>query len=236
MTFYLAIDTSTDACSAATFVDGQVAERFEPMQRDHTRRLLPMIHAVLADSGRALSQLDGLVCGIGPGSFAGLRIGVGVTKGLALARDLPVVGVSSLAMIAQRAFADGAATQVAACIDAKMSEVYFAAYRRGEGGLAETVIGDCACLPGAAPRLPAGPWRAMGSGWAAHEGVLRGAADGTISGMDATALPHAREALALALPRFAAGEVLSADALAPAYLRDRVALTVAEQAARRGIE
>ena len=233
MSFYLALDTSTDACSVATYVDGQVAERFEPMEREHTRRLLPMVHAALAECGRSLAQLDGLVCGIGPGSFAGLRIGVGVAKGLALARDLPVVGISSLAMLAQQAFAQGAAAQVAACIDAKMSEVYFGAYRRGADGLAQAVIEDCACVPPSAPRLPAGDWRAVGSGWSVHEAALRQATGGALDAMEAAALPHAREALALALPRFAAGAAISADVLAPAYLRDRVALTLAEQAARR---
>ena len=232
MSCYLAVDTATEACSVAVWIDGQVSERFEPMQREHTARLLPMIQELLAECGKSIGQLDGLICGIGPGSFAGLRIGVGVVKGLALARDLPVVGVSSLAMLAQRAMQ--ADTQVAAVIDARMSEVYFGAYRRGEAGLATVVLADRVCGAPAAPALPAGRWAAVGTGWARYEPELRKALAVEPIRIDAAALPHAGDALVLGVPEFAAGRALSADTLAPAYLRDQVALTLAEQAALRG--
>lgn len=233
MPFYLAIDTATDACSVATSSNGEIRERFELLQREHTQRLLPMIQAALAECGRPVAELEGLVCGIGPGSFAGLRIGVGVIKGLALARKLPVVGVSSLAMLAQRAFEEGRAQQVAACIDARLNEVYFGAYRRGAGGLAEPVLEDRAVPPGEVPRLPAGDWLALGNGWGVHEAALRAAVGVTPDAVDARAYPHAADALRLALPRFAAGQVTAADDLAPAYLREHVALTLAQQARRR---
>ena len=233
MKTYLAVDTATEACSVAVWVDGAARERFEPMQREHTQRLLPMVQALLAEAGRGVAQLDGIACGIGPGSFAGLRIGVGVVKGLALARDLPVVGASSLAMLAQRAIRLGQAGQVAAVIDARMSEVYFGAYRRGADGRAEAMLPDQVGAAGSVPRLPAGRWHAVGTGWGRYEAELR-AATGLLDAVaDAAALPHAEEALVLALPEFAAGRTLSADALAPAYLRDRVALTLDEQAALR---
>lgn len=233
MSSYLAVDTATEACSVAIAVDGRVLERFEPMEREHTARLLPLIQQVLADAGRSLAQLDGLVCGIGPGSFAGLRIGVGVVKGLALARDLPVVGVSSLAMLAQRALGDAAVDHVVAVIDARMSEIYFGAYRRGPDGRARVVLPDQVSPAGAVPALPRQDWTAVGSGWARYEAELRRAVGVPLARMDAAALPHAADALALARDEFAAGRTVSADALAPAYLRERVALTLAEQAARR---
>ena len=234
MTAYLAIDTATEACSVAISVDGVVRERFEPMQREHTQRLLPMIDAVLAEAGASVARLDGIVCGIGPGSFAGLRIGVGVVKGLALARDLPVVGVSSLAMLAQRALGrTPAATRVAAVIDARMSEIYCGAYGRGAGGLAEAILADRVCPPDQAPALPAGDWIGVGTGWARYEPILRERFGPGIVELDPAALPHAEDALALGVPLLAAGRGQSADALAPAYLRDRVALTVQEQARLR---
>ena len=233
MAFYLAVDTSTDACSVAVWLDGAVRERYEPMQREHTARLLPLIHEALAEAGKPVSQLDGIACGIGPGSFAGLRIGIGVVKGLALARDLPVAGVSSLAMLAQRAIRLDRARQVACVLDAKMKEVYVGAYRCGKDGLAEVVLADQACVPPEAPALPAGEWRAVGSGWAVDEAALRRALGATITSIDASQLPHAEEALHLAVPVLAAGKAGSADDLAPAYLRERVALTLEEQAARR---
>jgi tRNA threonylcarbamoyladenosine biosynthesis protein TsaB len=230
---YLAVDTATEACSVAISVDGAVRERFEPMQREHTQRLLPMIHAVLAEAGKAVGQLDGIVCGIGPGSFAGLRIGLGVVKGLALARDLPVAGVSSLAMLAQRAMRLNGATQVAAIIDARMSEVYFGAYRRDARGATAALLPDQVCAPSQVPALPAGSWHGAGTGWGRYEAVLRPALATTVATVDATALPHAEDALALGLPALLAGQGQSADTLAPAYLRDRVALTLEEQAALR---
>jgi tRNA threonylcarbamoyladenosine biosynthesis protein TsaB len=231
--FYLAVDTATEACSVATWLDGAVRERFEPMQREHTQRLLPMIHAALADIGRSPAQLDGIVCGIGPGSFAGLRIGLGVVKGLALARDLPVAGVSSLAMLAQRAMRLRGARQVASAIDARMREVYFGAYRAGADGQAEPLLADRVCAAADVPQLAAGAWHAAGTGWGTYGDVLRTATAAQISAVDAAALPHAEDALPLGLPALQSGAGLSADDLAPAYLRDRVALTLEEQAALR---
>lgn len=233
MSCYLAIDTATEACSVALWLDGQVSERFEPMQREHTARVLPLVRDVLAAAGTSLAQVDGLVCGIGPGSFAGLRIGVGVVKGLALARDLPVVGVSSLAMLAQRAMREYGATQVVAVIDARMNEVYGGVYRRDAAGHAVAMQPDQVCAAAAMPALPAGPWSAVGTGWGRYEAELRQAVGVDLARIDAAALPHAEDALVLAVPEFAAGRAMSADALAPAYLRDRVALTLAEQAALR---
>ena len=233
MSTYLAVDTATEACSVALWVDGAVREHFEPMQREHTQRLLPMLQALLAEAGTTVARLDGLACGIGPGSFAGLRIGLGVVKGLALARDLPVAGVSSLAMLAQRAIARDGATRVAAIIDARMSEVYFGAYARGAAGLAEPLLADRVCPPEQVPALPQGDWHGVGTGWGRYEEVLRPALQAQVARIDAGALPRAAEALALGVPVLQAGQGQSADGLAPAYLRDRVALTSAEQAALR---
>jgi tRNA threonylcarbamoyladenosine biosynthesis protein TsaB len=230
---WLAVDTATEACSVAVAVDGAVRERFEPMQREHTEKLLPMIQAVLADAGKSVAQLDGIVCGIGPGSFAGLRIGIGVVKGLALARDLPVAGVSSLAMLARRAQRLHGAVQVAAVIDARMSEVYFGAYGRDAAGLPAALLADQVCGPAQVPALPAGAWTGVGTGWGRYEAALRAGFNADIAGVDAAALPHAEDALALGLPVLEAGRGQPADALAPAYLRDRVALTVQEQARLR---
>jgi tRNA threonylcarbamoyladenosine biosynthesis protein TsaB len=233
MSTYLAVDTATEACSVALWVDGAVREHFEPMQREHTQRLLPMLQALLAEAGTTVARLDGIACGIGPGSFAGLRIGLGVVKGLALARDLPVAGVSSLAMLAQRAIARDGATRIAAIIDARMSEVYFGAYARGAAGLAEPLLADRVCPPGQVPALPQGDWHGVGTGWGRYADVLRPALQAQVARIDADALPRAAEALALGVPVLQAGRGQSADGLAPAYLRDRVALTSAEQAALR---
>lgn len=232
-TAYLAIDTATEACSVALWLDGTIRERFEILQREHTARVLPMVDALLAEAGRPLSQVDGLVCGIGPGSFAGLRIGVGIVKGLALARDLPVAGVSSLAMLAQRALRMQGAAQIAAVIDARMSEVYFGAYRRDATGNAIAVVPDQVGAAQVLPPLPEGAWTAVGTGWGRYEAELRQSLAVAPLAIEPAALPHAEEALRLGVPELQAGRGLSADVLAPAYLRDRVALTLTEQAALR---
>lgn len=228
----LAIDTATEACSAALCVDGQVSARFEIVERSHTERLMPMVLGLMADAGLAFSQLDGYVCGIGPGSFAGVRIGVGYVKGLALAVDRPVAPVSSLAMLARPALETGAG-QVIAAIDARMSEVYFGAYGRSADGGLSPLLADSVCAPVRAPRVGGGHWTAVGTGWGRYEAELRTATAAELDSVDATALPRAQDGLALGLPVLASGRGISADVLAPAYLRDKVALTLDEQQALR---
>ena len=232
MTCYLALDTATEACSVAAWLDGKVVERFEVAGREQTSRLLPMVRDVLAEIGRSAGQLDGIVCGVGPGSFSGVRIGVGVAKGLALARDLPVVGVSSLAMLAQGAIRARAAGQVLAAIDARIGEVYVAAFRNA-GGLATPAGTETVCAPAAVPKAGPGAWAGIGTGWKAYEAALRKATGAELSLVDGDALPKAADALALALPEFAAGRAIDADALVPSYVRERVALTLEEQRAAR---
>lgn len=224
----LAIDTATEACSAALWLDGAVRARFEVAGRSHTQQMLPMVHGLMADAGLRFAQLDGLVCGIGPGSFAGVRIGVGFVKGLALSLDRPVVGVASLGMLAQAAIQAGA-EQVLASIDARMNEVYLGAYARDERGLARELAPAVVAAPDAVREDGAGPWVAVGSGWGTYEAKLRAGVRGPILRVDAAALPRAEHALALARTQFESGNTISADALAPLYLRDKVALTLEEQ-------
>lgn len=229
--FYLAVDTATEACSVAVWRDGAVHELYKEAPNEHTQLLLPMIEQALAATGCQVGALAGIACGIGPGSFAGLRIGLGVVKGLALARDLPVIGVSSLQMLAQRAMRTAGAESVIAVIDARMGEVYAGAYRREAGGVAMPVLADRVAPAAGLPPLPDGAWTGVGSGWGPYEPALRAALGATIVAVDARALPHAEDALRIAVPLLEAGQGGSADALAPAYLRDRVALTLDEQRA-----
>lgn len=225
----LALDTATEACSVALWQDGQVLARFENAGRSHTERLIPMVRQLMAESGQGFAQIDGIACGVGPGSFAGVRIGVGFVKGLALARDLPVVGVSSLAMLAQRMIAQGA-PRVLAVIDARMSEVYFGAYGADARGLAQPLMPETVCAPAALPLPQAGAWAAAGTGWGSYPDMLRAAAGISLDAVEGAALPAAAEALSLALPLFQDGQAVSADLLVPSYLRNKVALTLIEQA------
>ncbi|MCK9193629.1 MAG: tRNA (adenosine(37)-N6)-threonylcarbamoyltransferase complex dimerization subunit type 1 TsaB [Nevskia sp.] len=236
----IAIDTATEACSVALWQNGAVLEHYEVAGRSHSARLPLMFAALLAEAGLHVSQLDGIVSGIGPGSFAGVRIGVSFAKGLALGSGLPVVGVSSLAMLAQAALVARAEATVLAAIDARMDEVYFGVYR-AQAGVAMLLAPEKVCPAAAtaellqALELGAGGGRqiGVGSGWRAHGDALLASASGNLAEIDALALPHAAAALALAAPRFAAGQVQDAATLVPTYLRNRVALTKVEQEALR---
>ncbi|TAJ50831.1 MAG: tRNA (adenosine(37)-N6)-threonylcarbamoyltransferase complex dimerization subunit type 1 TsaB [Nevskiaceae bacterium] len=228
----LALDTATEACSVALWIDGALLERFELAGRDHTQRLPAMLHALMAEAGLGYSQLDGLVCGLGPGSFAGVRIGVAYLQGLALAHDQPALGVSSLAMLAQGAIRAHGAERVLAAIDARMDEVYYAAYLRDAAGLAVPQGEARVCRPELVPE-DSGPWHAVGTGWGRYESVLRATSGSELLMVDGEALPRAGDALRLALPGFQSGAAGDAGLLAPIYLRNRIALTLVEQAALR---
>jgi tRNA threonylcarbamoyladenosine biosynthesis protein TsaB len=230
----LAVDTATEACSVALWLDGEVRERHAVVVREHAARLPEMLAGLLADCGVSLAQLDGIVCGVGPGSFAGVRVGVGFVKGLALGLGRPVAGVSSLAMLAQGAIRRHGAARVLAAIDARMNEVYFGVYEADQG-LARLRGEEVVAPPAGLPGDWSGAYAAAGSGWQAYGEALRGRLAVQFSSMEGEALPHAVDALALAAPEFAAGRVLDGAALLPVYLRNRVALTKAEQeAARKG--
>ena len=229
MSIYLAVDCATEACSVALWLDGAVSERFEIVGREHTRRLLPMLQQLMADGGIAFSQVDGIACGVGPGSFAGVRIGVGVVKGIALARDIPVVGISSLAMMAQRTCRLAGHRRIAAVIDARMQEVYAGVYAAGDDGVVTPLFADQVCAAARVPPLSGDGWAGVGTGWGGYESELRQAFAGSFQWVDAAALPHAEDAVRLAAAELAAGRGQGADSLVPAYLRNRVALTLDEQ-------
>jgi tRNA threonylcarbamoyladenosine biosynthesis protein TsaB len=228
----LAIDTATEACSVALWLDGAVHERFERAGREHSQRLLPMLRELTADCGIALAQLDGIACGIGPGSFAGVRIGVGFVKGLALGLDRPVLPVTSLAMLAQGSIRQHGSTAVLAAIDARMHEVYYQAFAAVDG--LAVAQGEAQVIAPALLELPqAGRYAAAGSGWHTHGAALRVRTTAALDPLEDAALPQAQDALRLVARAFAAGQGLPAGELQPLYLRNRVALTKAEQEATR---
>ena len=143
----LALDTATEACSAALLVDDAIIERYELAPRRHAALILPMIEAVLAEAGIGVAQLDALAFGCGPGAFTGLRIAAGVAQGIALAGGLPVVPVSTLAAIACHAVARYGVERVAAAIDARMGEVYWGTYRAARDGGVVLMGAERVCSP-----------------------------------------------------------------------------------------
>jgi tRNA threonylcarbamoyladenosine biosynthesis protein TsaB len=219
----LAFDTSTEYCSAALHLDGRVLSRATHAGNRHSELLLPMIGELLAEAGLGTRELDGIAFGKGPGSFTGLRIGCGIAQGLALGADLPVVGVVTLEAMAW-AHSPG---KIIASLDARMHEVYYAAYERTESGLTRH-IAPGVFKPDAVP-LPEGEgWRGRGNGFSSYP-PLAERLGARLAGFEAEAWPDARAIAELALPAFLAGEALPADRAEPFYVRDKVALKTSER-------
>lgn len=215
----LALDTSTEYCSVALWRDGEVDARDEHAGQRHSQRLLPMVDALLRHHGLGVKDLDGIAFGEGPGSFTGLRIACGVTQGLAFGAGIPVVGVSTLLALAEAV----RAVRAVCCIDARMGEIYHAAYAR-VGTKWETVLVPGLYAPVEAPLLPEGSWTGCGSGFAAHGTVLQQRYAGRLSAIMPEVYPHARHIAQLAAGEFEAGRALPAEQAVPVYIRDKVAL------------
>jgi len=234
----LAIETSTEACSVAVWIDGQVMERFEIAPRRHTELVLPWAGELLAEAGIAKSQLDAIAVGRGPGAFTGVRLAVALVQGMALALDKPVLPISTLASLALPAMPSDLAQQqdlrVLAAIDARMGELYLGLFR-GDSRQLLTGVGEEWMASTAAPALALDfPVVGVGSGFAADSQALVAALGGRLASFDSNALPHAADVARLAALAFERGEAIAADLLEPAYLRNKVALTIAEQAQARG--
>ena len=223
----LALDTSTEWCSVAVGDGTAWHRRDEIAGQAHSERMLPMVRQALADAGWVLTELDGIAFGAGPGSFTGVRIGCGVAQGLALGADLPVLAVGTLAALAQEAYRTRGWRNVLALLDARMREVYFAAYMRGTGGWHEAMAP--AVIPPGDVRPPSrdAQWFGAGNGYAAYPHLVSGL---MVVRAAAGAYPTAQSIGELALPRLVAGEGVAAADAAPIYVRHRVALTAVEQA------
>lgn len=220
----LALDTSTEACSVALLNHHNIDARFAYCPREHTQRILPMVQQVLADNQLVLTQLDALAYGHGPGSFTGVRIALGVAQGLAFGAGLPLIGVSTLAALAQGTWRLTGATRVLTAIDARMGELYWAEYQRDEQGSWQGEVSETVLKPEAAiARMMQlnGKWSVAGSGWQGYP-VLT-----TQSSLNLTkakvVLPVAEDMLALAVQGLSQGMGVTAEQAELVYLRNDVA-------------
>jgi len=219
----LAIDTSTEACSAALLIGAETHEHFKLAPREHAKLILPMVDALLAEAGLSLSHLDAVAFGRGPGSFTGLRIAAGVAQGLAFGADLPVLPISTLAALAQGACTDIGATQVLAALDARMSEVYWGVYQISGAGVMELHGDEQVCAPGEVVLPDEGEWRGVGSGWDEYSTALRERCGALVHTVMPERLPRARDIAPLACVAFQRGLSVSAERAMPVYLRNQVA-------------
>jgi tRNA threonylcarbamoyladenosine biosynthesis protein TsaB len=224
----LALETANDQCSV-TLVDlhGRVlATRHDDRAREQTRLLLPMIDAVLGEVGIQLPQLSAIAFSRGPGSFSGIRINAAVTQALAWAHDLPVLPISTLHATAQAALNQTSAHRIMVVLDARMNEVYVAAYQREAAGMLQQV-GAEQLLAYAAVQMPA-EWQDdvevvwVGSGVRLLPHVLP---EHCFTTVNATAVQIAQ----LGLLAYQTGQTVPALHALPVYLRDDAWKKLADQ-------
>ncbi len=221
----LAIDTSTEACSAAVLRDGVVTERYELAPQRHSELILAMIESVLRAAELTLPEVQGLAFGCGPGSFTGLRIAAGVIQGIGYARGLRVAPVSTLAALAQGAHRECGAGSVLCALDARMGEVYWGTYRLDGEGCMRPLRPDCVAPPDRVPLAESGHWIAAGPGWGPYRGVLTRRLGFTPVAVRSENYPAARDVAHLARAAFASGASVEPAQAVPVYLRDRVTST-----------
>jgi tRNA threonylcarbamoyladenosine biosynthesis protein TsaB len=232
----LAVETATEACSAALYIDGIVTERFELTPKEHTRLILPMIDSLMTDAGLKPQQLDALAFGCGPGSFTGVRIATGVIQGIALGADLPVVPVSTLAAIAQDFFDNNSKAQAElstfnvafTAMDARMGEIFWGVYQRDEQGFVE-LIGKESVTPATEVEFPDMNGVGIGSGWGVYKQELMIRLAGRVSYCENDNLPRAGAIARLGVRGFKLGLAVAVELAMPVYLRDKVAKKEAER-------
>jgi len=213
---FAAFETATEWCSVALWLDGEIRSLERRAPNEHAELALPMLERLMRAAGVTVEDLDAVAFGAGPGAFTGLRIACGLAQGIALARGVPVLGVSTLEAIAEEA----GAPRVVACLDARMHEVYCAAFEREGGRWRERIAAHCARPE--ALELPGGEgWIGCGNGFAAY------GAPG-LAQVFPEIHPTAAAVARLAAPRLAAGEGVDAAQAQPNYVRDKVAWTRAE--------
>lgn len=236
-THVLALETSSERLSVALASGDARFHRSIQEGTRHSEHILVLINALLDDAGVALSELDAIAFGAGPGAFTGVRLGCGVAQGLALARDIPVVAVNSLQALAEacgcgaNAAAPTAESRIVTAIDARLGEVYFATWLGAPGAWRvdlETALAKPETLP-----IPSGlGWIGCGSAFAAHGPALRERLGASLLAVSSVDPPDAQAVLEIALVDIAAGRASAPEIALPLYVRNKVALTIAEREAR----
>lgn len=221
----LAIETSTEFCSLALWLDGEIFLREELASQRHSQLLLPMLQTLLVDNAIRLTDLDCIAFGAGPGSFTGLRIACGVAQGLAYGANKPVVAVSTLNALAENA----GGHKVIAALDARMGEIYHASYEK-IAGVWQEITRPALCLPENAPAVSGHDWLGAGSGFLAHAESLKQRYSGQLRETMGSARPSAREIAVLGIAAWRAGLAVEAAQARPVYIRDKVAMTREERA------
>lgn len=223
----LALDTATEACSAALYIDGEITQQYKVAPREHSRLILKMIESLLQDADLKIESLDAIAFGRGPGAFMGIRIATGVVQGLSFAHDIPVIPVSNLMAIAQVAYKQTNESNILCAIDARMGEVYWAALERDDNGIWHSVIEECVSKPEQlsfpASLSEPGLWLGAGTGWGTYEETIKAASDVEIKQVLDDCLPTAAAIVEIAVAEYERGNTVSSAQAQPVYLRNDVA-------------
>ena len=220
----LALETSTEFCSVSLLTGENIHGLQVHAGQKHSELLLPMIDEMLQGNGLGIAELDAIAFGAGPGSFTGLRIGCGVVQGLAFPGNTRCVPVGSLEALAQAS----AGERVVVCADARMGQVYHAAFEKCDDGWVE-VLAPSLCNPDALPELPDDDWLGCGSGFDRYPDIMSGPYRQKVSAVRPNLMPQAREIALLGARYLAQGRSVASHEALPLYVRNKVALTMKEQ-------
>ena len=218
----LALDTATEACSAALFYNGAVIYRYEIVPRQHTQLILPMLQSLLDEAGLTLAQLDAIAFGRGPGSFTGVRIATSIAQGIAFAADLPAIPISTLQALAQGSWRESKDKSVLAAIDARMNEIYWSAYQLGDNDVMLPIYPEMVCAPNECYFKLATNFVGVGSGWDSYHAIIQQQFTTTMPWIP-QCYPNAYDIAVLAINDFKNGKAVSVEQALPIYLRDHVA-------------
>lgn len=138
MTTILALDSSSENCSAAVYDQQTMSLMSEYAPRKHTQLILPLVKKALANRALALNDVSAIAFGCGPGSFTGIRIAAGVAQGLAYGLDVPIFAISNLKALALQSYLEHGISRVLVCIDARMSEIYWGLFEVSKENVSRT--------------------------------------------------------------------------------------------------
>ena len=219
----LAIDTSSDACSAALCIDGETEVQFKIAPQQHSRLILRQCDKLFADANILPQQLDAVAFARGPGSFTGLRIAAGVTQGIAFAHDIPVIAISTLAAQAQKISTEHPAHHYFSCIDARMNEIYWGVYALSDKHVVEPLSEESVSLSNEISWPDSQQLIGVGSGWKTHQTDLESALGNAAQKKYPDILPSAQDVATLAVSKFKERNISSAEHAVPVYLRNNIA-------------
>ena len=225
---FAAIETATEWCSVALWSDRGIVSLERRAGNRQGEFVLPMLEKLFERTRLGMKDLDAIAFGAGPGAFTGLRIACGVAQGLAFARGLPVIGVSTLEATAE----ESGATRALVALDARMHEVYYAAFEK-RSGFWQAVLPASCVAPDEVEVPPGNGWLGCGSGFSVYRERIEPRLRGVLQRIAPEVRPSALAVARLAAPRLAAGEGVDAALATPHYIRDKVALTTAEQGRKR---